>query len=132
MKALPLILFILLASQVNAQEVKEKPQPSLLLYPEIYQVAEIELSEAEFLSDLVNFCDATTFSLIESEKGYEIMRIYPQSVGSELAALNFEDQLNKQLEGKARVVSIKSYGREYLPQVYVNYISKGSVRIRVD
>ncbi|GAB2626752.1 hypothetical protein [Belliella aquatica] len=132
MKILPLILFVLLAFQVNAQEIKQKSQTSLLLYPEIYQIAKIELSEAGLLSDLVNFCDAATFSLIEVEKGYEIMRIYPQSVGAELAAMNFEDQLNKELEGKAKVVSVKSYGREYLPQVYVNQISKGSVRIRVD
>ncbi|AFL83354.1 hypothetical protein Belba_0699 [Belliella baltica DSM 15883] len=132
MKTLPLILFILLAFQANAQEGKGKPQSSLLLYPEVYQIAKVELSEAGLLSDLVNFCDAATFSLIEVEKGYEIMRIYPQSVGAELAAMNFEDQLNKELEGKAKVVSIKSYGREYLPQVYVNQISKGSVRIRVD
>ncbi len=132
MKTLPLILFIFLAFQVNAQEVKEKPQPSLLLYPEVYQIAKVELSEAGLLSDLVNFCDAATFNLIESEKGYEIMQIHPQSVGSELAALNFEDQLNKQLEGKAKVVSIKSYGREYLPQVYVNQIAKGSMKIRID
>lgn len=132
MKTLSLILFVLLAFQVNAQEVKEKSQTSLLLYPEIYQIAKVELSDAGLLSDLINFCDAATFSLIEVEKGYEIMRIYPQSVGAEIAAMNFEDQLNKQLEGKAKVVSIKSYGREYLPQVYVNQISNKGVRIRVD
>lgn len=106
-----------------AQESKHLPLNMMVLYPEVYQVIELEECEKTLLVDLINFCEEEDLELILKGQGVKFFKIYPSFLGVEKATLDLEEKITFQNGIHAKIKSIKSYGREYLPKEYHSFIA---------
>ncbi|MCH7398482.1 hypothetical protein MM236_10800 [Belliella sp. DSM 107340] len=119
-----LILFLaMLSFHSFAQETKPVSLNMMVLYPEVYQVIELEQCENAVLADLINFCEEQELTLILEDQQMKLFKIYPSFLGVEKATLDLEEKIAHQIGLHAKVKSIKSYGREYLPEEYHPLIS---------
>ncbi|MFD2034186.1 hypothetical protein ACFSKL_05250 [Belliella marina] len=106
-----------------AQEKMKEPVKMMVLYPEIYQVIELEESRGVLLVDLINFCEEQELKLVQKGAQLILFKIYPSFLGVEKATMDLEEKMVQNIGPHAKIKSIKSYGREYLPEEFHPFIS---------
>lgn len=102
------------AFQVMAQDQQKAPINRMVLYPEVYQFIELEDNQEILLTDLMGFCEEQELKLIQKGRQLMLLKIYPSFLEVEKTS----NDLKEKIAPHAKIKSIVSYGREYLPKEY--------------
>jgi len=112
-----LLLFFLFFSVRSAAQVSNQDKPSVLLYPEVYEVIHLQntVESQNLMAEKLGDSKQVFWKTLENE----IILIKVHS--SNLDAKNPDKSLELLFKPSPEfnIISSKRYGREYLPQVYV-------------
>ncbi|WP_194776393.1 hypothetical protein [Pararhodonellum marinum] len=113
-----LILMVSFSFQVFSQEKEyfESQQVSLIMYPKIYQIIELEDCMETGSSLFKEFLAKNQVDWLETEEGFIMMKIYEDTYQYEKTELI--KGLEPMLGPEIRIKSVKAYGWEYLPYNY--------------
>lgn len=112
-----LLLFFLFFSVRSAAQVSNDDKPSVLLYPEVYEVIHLQntLESQNLIAEKLGDSKQVFWKTLENE--IVLIKIH----ASHLDAKNPDKSLELLLKPSSEfnIISSKRYGREYLPQAYV-------------
>jgi hypothetical protein len=112
-----LLLFFLFFSVRSSALVSNDYKPSVLLYPEIYEVIQLQntLGIQGFIAEKLSESENVFWKGLENE--ITLIKVHASHPGSKNQGENLELLLKPSPE--FNIISGKCYGREYLPQAYV-------------
>ena len=111
-----LLLFFLFFSVRSAAQVAQDDKPSLLLYPEVYEVIHLQntLENQKLIAEKLGESKEVFWKALENE--IILIKVHASQPGSKNPDKSLVDLLKQSSE--FTILSNKRYGREYLPQVY--------------
>lgn len=112
-----LLVFFLFFSVRSAAQVSREDKPSVLLYPEIYEVIYIQntVETQGLIGEKLIDSENVFWKALENE--IILIKVHASHPGSKNQDKSLELLLKPSPEFK--IISSKRYGREYLPQAYV-------------
>lgn len=111
-----LLLFFLFFSVRSAAQVAQDDKPSLLLYPEVYEVIHLlnKVESQKLIAEKLGESKEVFWKALENE--IILIKVHASQPDSKNPDKSLVDLLKQSSE--FTILSNKRYGREYLPQVY--------------
>lgn len=121
MKFILTIFLAILSFHSYSQEKPQQrnPSSSLILYPEVYQIITLERTSDFQLSVLERICEEHHLNLIAVEDELSILIEHSNNQTYENSKEAILENVNSIFKNTATIKSTQSYGKEYLPSVYL-------------
>ncbi|WP_291787856.1 hypothetical protein [Cecembia sp.] len=116
------LLFFLFFSVRSAAQVAQDDKPSLLLYPEVYEVIHLinTVESQKLIAEILGDSKQVLWKALENE--IILIKVHASHKDSKKPDEKLESWLNQFIE--FTILSNKNYGREYLPQAYAWCLNK--------
>jgi hypothetical protein len=111
-----LLLFFLFFSVRSAAQVAYDEKASVLLYPEVYEVLHIQntIESQNLIVEKLTESEQVFWKVLENE--IILIKVHALHPDSKNPDKNLSNMLKR--SPQISILSIKRYGREYLPQAY--------------